>query len=157
MRFLRRKRLERTIKNTRTGKKIVLPQPLDEEVRFDGGVMITETDRAGIITYANRKFCEFSGYSKEELLGSLHSISRHPHMPGQCFRTLWETVKRGETWEGYIKNLRKDGRYYWVVVWVKPKLDENGGVIGYIAGRKVPDRVMIPRMEHEYTELRGIE
>ena len=68
----------KTIINTITGKEIVKPDPIDEEVPFTGGVMITETDTRGIITYANRKFRELTGYTKEELIGSPHSINRHP-------------------------------------------------------------------------------
>lgn len=143
--------------NSLTGAKIVKPEPINEEVPFDGGVMITETDTSGIITYANRKFREMTGYSKEELIGSPHSINRHPDMPKAAFKTMWETIKRGDMWEGYVKNMRKDGRYYWVIVWIKPKLDENGNIVGYIAGRKVPNRHDIKRVEQEYMLMRENE
>ena len=140
--------------NLKTGEIIEKPQPIDEEVPFDGGVMITETDTAGIITYANRKFREMTGYSSKELIGAPHSINRHPDMPEEAFEEMWSTIKRGEYWEGYVKNLRKDGRYYWVIVWIKPKFDDNGNIIGYIAGRKVPNRKMIERIEREYAQMR---
>jgi len=94
--------------NSLTGAKIVKPEPINEEVPFDGGVMITETDTSGIITYANRKFREMTGYSKEELIGSPHSINRHPDMPKAAFKTMWETIKRGDMWEGYVKNMRRN-------------------------------------------------
>ncbi len=141
------------IVNTLTKQKITKPDPLDEEVLFEGGVMITETDRSGIITYANRKFREMTGYTKEELIGSPHSVNRHPDMPKAAFAQMWETIKRGEMWEGYVKNLRKDGKYYWVIVWIKPKLDENGTIVGYIAGRKVPDRHQIKTVSLKYMEM----
>ena len=128
------------IKNIKSGEVFLPPLPIDEEVPFRGGVMITETDTAGIITYANRKFREMTGYSKEELVGSPHSINRHPDMPKAAFKEMWETIKKGNYWEGYVKNIRKDGKYYLVLVWIKPKRDENGNIVGYIAGRKVPDR-----------------
>ncbi len=136
--------------NTLTRAKIEKPNPVDEEVDFEGGVMITETDASGIITYANRTFRKMTGYEKEELIGSPHSIIRHPDMPKAAFKTMWETIKRGEMWEGYVKNMRKDGRYYWVIVWIKPKLDENGNIVGYIAGRKVPNRQEINNVEQKY-------
>jgi PAS domain S-box-containing protein len=139
--------------NTFTGVKIEKPKPVDEEVPFDGGVMITETDTAGIITYANRKFRTMTGYTKEELIGSPHSINRHPDMPKAAFKTMWETIKRGEMWEGYIKNLRKDGKFYWVIVWIKPKLDANGKIVGYIAGRKVPNRQEIKTVASKYAQM----
>ncbi len=146
-----------TIKNLKSGETIMKPDPLNQEVLFDGGVMITETDTAGIIVYANRKFREMTGYTKEELVGSPHNINRHPDMPKAAFAQMWETIKRGEMWEGYVKNLRKDGKYYWVIVWVKPKLDENGNIIGYIAGRKVPDRNLVIKFENEYRRMKDEE
>jgi len=128
------------IKNIITGKQITKPDPIDMEVKFDGGVMITETDTAGIITYANRKFRDLTGYSKEQLIGSPHNINRHPDMPKIAFEGMWETIKSGEYWEGYVKNMTATGSYYLVVVWIKPKLDNDGNIIGYIAGRKIPDK-----------------
>jgi PAS domain S-box-containing protein len=135
------------IRNKRTGEKIIKPDPVEEEVPYDGGVMITETDTAGNITYANRKFREMTGYSSSELVGAPHSINRHPDMPDFVYKNLWETIKDGKYWRGYVKNLRKDGRYYWTIVWIKPKVDENGDIVGYIAGRKVPDRQMVKKIE----------
>ncbi len=133
------------------------PQPVDKEYFFSDGVIISETDLKGVITFANRKFCEISGYSKEELVGKPHNIVRHPDMPKAAFKELWETIVNGETWEGPIKNLRKDGRYYWVMSYVKPKLDENGKIIGYIAARKVPERNIVERYEKIYKEIRQSE
>ncbi|WP_457596022.1 PAS domain-containing protein [Hydrogenimonas sp.] len=147
----------KTVKNIRTGEKITKPEPVAQEVLFDGGVMITETDTAGIITYANRKFREMTGYTKEELVGSPHNINRHPDMPKAAFAKMWETIKRGEMWEGYVKNMRKDGKFYWVIVWIKPKFDDEGNIVGYIAGRKVPDREMVRKFEAEYRAMRAEE
>ncbi len=147
----------KTIKNIKTGQTITKPDPVNQEVLFDGGVMITETDTAGIIVYANRKFRDMTGYTKEELIGSPHNINRHPDMPKVAFAKMWETIKRGEMWEGYVKNMRKDGKYYWVIVWIKPKFDENENIVGYIAGRKVPDRNMIKNIEREYKAMREEE
>jgi len=147
----------KTIKNIITGKEITKPDPVDEEVPFDGGVMITETDTAGIITYANRKFRELTGYTKEELIGSPHNINRHPDMPKAAFKGMWETIKEGHYWEGYVKNMTKEGKYYLVVVWIKPKLDENGKIVGYIAGRKIPDRDAMNAALKQYKAMRAEE
>ena len=132
-------KMGKTIKNIITGKEITKPDPVDIEVPFDGGVMITETDTAGIITYANRKFRNLTGYSKEELIGVPHSINRHPDMPKAAFKGLWETIKGGNYWEGLVKNMNNEGKYYLVEVWIKPKFDDDGNITGYIAGRKIPD------------------
>jgi len=85
--------MNQTTKNLITGLEITKPQPINEEVPFNGGVMITETDKAGIITCANRKFRELTGYTKEELIGTPHSINRHPDMPKAAFKGMWETIK----------------------------------------------------------------
>ena len=145
------------IENTITHKKIVKSQPVDEEVIFDGGVMITETDSKGIITYANRKFREMTGFSREELIGSPHSINRHPDMPKGAFRAMWKTIADKKVWRGYVKNMRKDGKFYWVLVYIQPKLDENGEITGYVAGRKVAYPDAYKEIEKKYAELSGDE
>ena len=147
----------KTIKNIITGKSITKPEPVDEEVPFDGGVMITETDTAGIITYANRKFRELTGYSKEELIGSPHSINRHPDMPKVAFEGMWQTIKGGNYWEGLVKNMTSEGKYYLVEVWIKPKFDENNHIVGYIAGRKIPDRDRMNAALEQYKEMKAAE
>jgi PAS domain S-box-containing protein len=149
--------LGRIIKNIITGREIHKPDPIDEEIPFDGGVMITETDTAGVITYANRKFREMTGYSKEELVGAPHNINRHPDMPKVAFKGMWETIKAGNYWEGLVKNMNNEGKYYLVVVWVKPKFDENGKIIGYIAGRKIPDREAMNAALQQYKQLKAEE
>lgn len=129
------------------------PTPINEEVSFDGRALISETDTKGIITYVNRKFCEMSGYSKEEIIGQPHSILRHPDMPSAAFKQMWETIKNGEIWEGYVKNLRKDGKFYWVIVNIVPKSDESGNIIGYIASRKIPDKNMLKIVINDYHHM----
>jgi len=145
------------IENTLTGEKIFKPMPIDEEVVYDGGVMITETDVRGVITYANRNFREMSGYSKEELIGAPHNIVRHPDMPKGAFRAMWRTIASKKIWRGYVKNLRKDGRYYWVLVYIQPKLDEEGDIIGYTAGRKVAYPEAIAEVSEFYAKYKGDE
>lgn len=130
--------------------------PIDEEYLFDSGVIISETDLNGIITFANRKFCEMSGYEREELLGSPHSIIRHPDMPKAAFRHLWETIKAGDEWSGIVKNLRKDGRYYWVETHVKPII-KNGTAVGYIAARKPVAPLAAKEAEERYRHLKSEE
>lgn len=129
------------------------PEPIDEEVLFDGRSLISETDLKGVITFVNRKFVEMTGYSKEEAIGQPHNMLRHPDMPKAAFEGMWKMIKSGQIWDGYVKNLRKDGRYYWVVVHIVPKKDEEGNIIGYIASRKMPDRTELQRIEKQYAEM----
>ena len=126
------------------------PEVVDEEVTFDNGVIISETDQTGVITYANRKFAEISGYTQAELKGQPHNILRHPDMPKSAFKDLWDTIKSGEEWSGYVKNLRKDGKYYWVKTYIKPSYDKDGVLKGYIAARKVPKRDEVLAANEQY-------
>jgi aerotaxis receptor len=136
---------------------ITRPKPIDEEIFFNGRSLITETDTRGIITFVNRKFVEMTGYSKEEAIGEPHNILRHPDMPKVGFKQMWDTVKSGKIWEGYVKNLRKDGRYYWVIVHIVPKIDDAGNITGYIASRKMPDPQKLRKIELEYKILLDLE
>jgi PAS domain S-box-containing protein len=145
------------IKNTISNDIIFKNHPIDEEVLFDGGVMITETDVRGIITYANRKFREMTGFTREELIGSPHSINRHPDMPAGAFRGMWKIISSGKHWRGYVKNLRKDGKYYWVLVYIQPKLDDNKKIIGYVAGRKIAYPESVKEASELYVKYHGIE
>ena len=127
-----------------------------QELFYDGAPMITETDQGGRITFVNRKFTEMSGYAREELLGRPHSIIRHPDMPSACFTLMWQTLHDGKSWQGYVKNCRKDGNFYWVVVHVTPKLLSNR-IVGYIAVRKKPELLTIARIKEVYTRAKQLE
>ncbi len=135
---------------------------IDEEVTFeDVGVLnrpiISKTDLKGIITYVNTPFCKLAGYSKEELIGKPHNIIRHPDMPKAAFKDLWDTIERNEKWRGLVKNLRKDGRYYWVEAFIEPIFDENGNKIGYISARKPVSESDKAKYEEIYKEMRKKE
>ena len=132
---------------------ITRPDAIDEEVAFDGRSLITETDTKGTITFVNRKFVEMTGYSKKEAIGQSHNILRHPDMPKIAFAGMWKIIKEGKTWDGYVKNLRKDGKYYWVDVHIVPKKDENGTVIGFIASRKITDTKRLESTIVQYRQM----
>lgn len=127
--------------------------PLNEEYMYDGKVIISQTDLQGIITYANKKFCEVSGYTLDELVGKPHNIIRHPDMPKAAFTKMWETIKGGQVWNGLVKNLRKDGLYYWVDTEILPILDDNLQVTGYIAARRSASRKDIKENEELYAKM----
>ncbi len=106
------------------------------------------------ITYANPAFVEVSGYSRDELLGAPHNIVRHPDMPSEAFGDLWETIKRGDTWTGLVKNRRKNGDFYWVLATVTPTLD-NGAVVGYTSVRVRPEAGATAQAEAIYARFRN--
>lgn len=101
----------------------------------DEYVVTSKTDLKGIITYVSKAFSDISGYTKEELIGQKHSIVRHPDMPFSVYSELWQTISSGKSWSGEIKNLNKDGGYYWVHAVISPDYDDEGEVIGYTAIR----------------------
>jgi len=127
--------------------------PIDEEYVFDEHVIISQTDLRGVILYANKKFCEISGYIAEELVGQPHNIIRHPDMPKAAFLKMWSTIQGGQAWTGLVKNLRKDGLYYWVETEILPTKDEEGKIVGYIAARKPASRKNIQESEELYKRM----
>ena len=133
------------------------PTPVDEEYFFDGSAIISQTDLKGTITYANRKFCEVSGYETAELLGKPHNILRHPDMPKAIFEKMWSTIQSGQVWNGLIKNLRKDGRYYWVDTEILPIKDDNNKITGYIAARKAASRQDILENVKTYEKMLQVQ
>ena len=109
---------------------------LDREYVFDGSkVIISKTDLKGKITFVSPDFVEISGYTAEELIGKPHNIVRHPDMPKWAFQDLWDTIKRGEHWRGIVKNLRKNGEYYWVDSTVIP-VRRDGKITEYMSIRR---------------------
>ncbi|MFA6440511.1 MAG: PAS domain-containing protein [Bacteriovoracaceae bacterium] len=125
----------------------------DRETPFpEGTLIVSRTDTAGIITHCNKSFCDIAGYSKEELIGEYHSILRHPDMPAIAFKGLWDTIQQGKRWHGYVKNLRKDGGFYWVFASVIPNVRE-GKIVGYTSVRRKPSRTRIQECEVLYKKL----
>lgn len=104
-----------------------------------GKLIVSQTDTAGLITQCNQSFVDLAGYPREELLGQPHHLLRHPDMPAAAFHALWQTVAAGRQWNGYVKNLRKDGGYYWVYASVVPNI-RNGLIVGYTSVRREPSR-----------------
>lgn len=129
------------------------PKVVDEEYHFEGRAIVSETDTKGVITFANRKFCEISGYTSEELIGKPHNIIRHPDMPKAAFAQMWKDIQSGQTWHGFVKNLRKDGLYYWVETEITPVFDENKNITGYIAARKPASRKNIEEASALYAKM----
>lgn len=118
----------------------------------DGRLIVSRTDPDGVITHVNKSFVDMSGYREMELIGEYHSILRHPDMPSAAFKDLWDTVKRAETWQGFVKNLRKDGGYYWVKATVIPNV-RNGQVVGYTSVRRKPSMKKVEECKALYSTL----
>ena len=141
------------------GYKMTKPTPIDEEIVLDSKrYIVSETDEKGKITFVNDYFMEISGYSKEELIGKAHNIVRHPDMPKVVFKLLWETISQGKNINAVVKNLAKDGRYYWIFTEFESRKDaDTHEIIGYHADRKSISPHVLDIIANLYAELLEIE
>jgi len=127
---------------------------VDREFHFpEAQTLVSITDLQGRIVYCNPAFIEVSGYTRDELLGQPHNLIRHPDMPEEAFRDMWETIGSGRPWSGAVKNRRKDGSYYWVMANVTPIL-EGGSCTGYMSVRIHPSRKTVDEAEALYAVMR---
>lgn len=102
---------------------------------IDESSIVSKTDVSGIITYVNNKFCEISGYTKDELIGKNHNIIRNPKNSKEFFKNMWDILKNKNIFKGIISNRRKDGTIYYVDSTIIPILDYQGNIIEYIGIR----------------------
>lgn len=109
------------------------------------------TDGRGVILAGNRVFSRISGYTEAELIGKPHNLIRHPDVPRAVFQLLWDTLGTGQPICAYVKNMAKDGAYYWVVALVAPMPG------GYLSVRFKPTSALLPIVESVYREMRAIE
>jgi PAS domain S-box-containing protein len=136
-------------------KKIVPTQV--ERVMADDAFIISKTDIKGKMTYGNRTFNDYSGLSEQDYLGVQHNIVRHPDMPRAVFKLLWDEVQAGREVFAFVKNLCKDGSFYWVFANVTPSYDPNGNVIGYFSVRRKPNRQALAQVAPLYQEMLNAE
>ncbi|NPA74051.1 MAG: PAS domain-containing protein [Epsilonproteobacteria bacterium] len=129
----------------------------NEKVMKDDDLIVSKTDTKGFITYCNRTFIEFSGYTEKELLGANHNLIRHPDMPKIAFQLCWDLIKQKKEFFGYVKNLRKDGGFYWVFAYITADIDESGNIIGYSSFRRKPSKQGIEAVTPLYKKLVEIE
>lgn len=111
-----------------------------ERVMRENDFIVSKTNPKGIITYGNPIFIEFSGYTEAELIGTQHNIIRHPDMPRSAFKLAWDTIQAGKEFFGYVKNMSKDGSYYWVFTHITPDFGLDGSITGYTSVRRCPKR-----------------
>ncbi len=123
------------------------PMPEDQ-------TLVSVTDLQGRITYCNAAFVTVSGFSTEELLGQPHNIVRHPDMPSEAFRDMWDTIGAGQPWVGLVKNRRKDGDHYWVQANAVPIRKGSGDILGFLSVRTRPSREAVQEAEALYARMR---
>ncbi|MBB1074436.1 PAS domain-containing protein [Rhodoferax sp. 4810] len=128
-----------------------------ERVMREDDFIVSKTDLKGRITYCNRIFIEFSGYTDTELLGVPHNIIRHPDMPRGVFKYLWDTLAQDKECFAYVKNMCKNGDFYWVLANVTPDRDAQGKVVGYFSVRRKAAPEAIAVVEGLYQAMLAAE
>ena len=140
--------------NQITGKVLDRQEAQDMEYLYKGKPLIIETDSDRNITYANRRFVETSGYSREEVIGSPHCMHMHPDMPAGVFKNACNFTDQGKTWSGMVQNIDKEGVAYWTELLIQPKINEVGRIIGYMATRREMDASKLYEVKEEYKMMR---
>ncbi|WP_457622251.1 methyl-accepting chemotaxis protein [Persephonella sp.] len=134
------------------------PEPVNRESEFKPDeIFFSSTDLKGVILSGNDVFQRTSKYSMNELIGSPHNIVRHPDMPKIVFKLLWDYIQSGKPIVAYVKNLAKDGSYYWVLATVMPVKDETGNIREYISIRIKPTTQFFKKIPEIYKKLLEIE
>lgn len=127
------------------------PIALDVEYSFKKN-LIYEIDLQGVITYANQNFCEVSGFKREELIGKNHSIFKHPDVPEEIYENLWSTKKRLKQWFSVLKNMRRDGMYFWSDIHCTVKYSDNDEIIGFIIVQKPTSELNVEEESERYAQ-----
>ena len=128
-----------------------------ERVMRDDDFIVSKADLKGRITYSNKVFAEYSGFTESEFMGKQHNIVRHPDMPRCVFKLLWQHIESGQEIFAYVKNLCKDGSFYWVLANVTPSRDDQGRIVGYYSVRRKPNPKAMSVVVPLYKQLLQIE
>ncbi len=128
--------------------------PTDREIVMrEDDFIVSKTDLKGRITYGNRIFIEFSGFDERDVIGSQHNLVRHPDMPRGIFKLLWSSIQDSKEIFAYVKNISRDGSYYWVLANVTPSVDANGNTLGYYSVRRKPNPRALPIITKLYRDM----
>ncbi|PHO08570.1 PAS sensor domain-containing protein [Malaciobacter canalis] len=127
-----------------------------ETVLDEYAFLVSETNEKGIISFANDDFCKIAEYSLEELMGQPHNMVRHKDMPKKAFKSLWDTIQKGDIWTGYVKNATKTGGYYWVFATIYP-FESCDGSKGYLSCRRRASEAEIKSANELYAKWKNEE
>ncbi len=125
----------------------------NEQIMQQNAFIVSKSDLQGRVTYCNRTLMQISGYSEPELLGKQHNILRHPDMPRTIFNLMWETIAAGKECFAYVKNLCKNGDYYWVFANITPDYDKENKICGYFSVRRKPKPEAIQEISKLYQQI----
>jgi diguanylate cyclase (GGDEF)-like protein/PAS domain S-box-containing protein len=133
--IIEREQIEASLRDSQEHLHAALEDLHYQKFALDEHAIVAMTNVQGTITYVNRKFCEISGYSQQELIGQDHRILNSGTHPAEFFHDMYRTIEAGKTWTGEICNRAKDGRLYWVLTTIVPYLNNDGKPFQYIAIR----------------------
>ena len=132
--------------------------PVNTEVHWDKSLeLVSKTDKAGTIRYASESFVNVCGYEEYELVGQPHNVIRHPDMPKVIFKLLWKNLLNGKDFHAVVKNMAKNGRYYWVITRFEIFKDDKGEITGFMGRRKSVPTEVSDKIEELYKKLKQIE
>jgi len=129
----------------------------NEKILGKDDFIVSKTNTKGIITYCNQIFMEMAQYDEKELVGVNHNLIRHPDMPRVAFKLAWEIIQSGNEFFGFVKNLQKNGGFYWVFTNITPDYDENANIVGYTSVRRKPNANAINTIIPIYKKLVELE
>ncbi len=134
-----RKRLENALNQVNQHLETQVQQHSQELAVFqravDAAAIMVITDAAGVITTVNDRFCDISGYRREELIGQTHRLIKANHHPPEFFKAMWDTITQGHIWRGEVCNRHQDGHLYWMDTAISPFLNAAGDPVQYLAIR----------------------
>jgi len=134
------------------------PIPTNNEIEVKTvDIVVSKADENGDIEYANPIFYKLSGYSKKELSYAPHSILRHPKMPKVIFKYLWNQLQQGKEVHAFVRNMTKDGSFYWVLAYVRPAFNPDGSLRNYVSTRKTMSQHARETIEPLYSTLLEVE
>jgi len=134
------------------------PSPTNRETNIQlDDFLVSKTDIEGRITYANPSFIKVTGFTEKELLGKPHSLIRHQDMPKIIFKLLWDEISNKREIFAYVKNMSKDGGFYWVYANVTPSFDSQKNIIGYYSVRRKANPKALEFIVPLYEKLLSLE
>ena len=137
------------ISETRLNLQNTILELIQQKDALDQHAIVSITDEFGSMINVNDKFCEISGYSREELIGNNHRMLKSDMHPKEFYQELWRTISQGKVWHGKICNQGKDGSHYWVESTISPFLDTSGKPYQYVSVRTDITELLESKIEAE--------
>ena len=98
---------------------------------FNKHICSSTTDTDGVIISVSDALCKCTGYKREELISKRHNILKSESTSNELYKDLWMTISSGHTWQGKLKNNKKDGSEYWIYIIISPVFDNKQSILCY--------------------------